>query len=210
MTPLWARRQENAGLPYKIRSWQPARLHRDRTMTSSNTALFHRHIARSSRVERTTESCFFHGLPLAARSACSLLVPYERKRGRSRGQKRCAWNVSCCIRTYLHGSGLFPMMRTYFMPAGSTRRAMVEDDLAHIEHVLLRTSGDVLECTALPPVYWRERLRQIRDSGQLLEPHLEKINALLLVLDRWLRSGHDNERMGSKWDATRQSKKKPA
>lgn len=102
------------------------------------------------------------------------------------------------------------MMRTYFIPAGSTRRAMVEHDLAHIEHVLLRTSENVLESTALPPIYWRERLRQIRDGGQLLEPHLEKINALLLLLDRWLTSRPDNEPAGVTWDADQQGKKAPA
>jgi hypothetical protein len=84
---------------------------------------------------------------------------------------------------------------------------MVEHDLAHIEHVLLRASNDVLESTALPPVYWRERLRQIRDGGQLLEPHLEKIDTLLLMLDRWLTSGPGNGRTSLAWDAAQQAKK---
>lgn len=96
------------------------------------------------------------------------------------------------------------MLRTYFTPAGSTRRAMVDDDLAHIEYVLLRASHHVLENTALPLAYWRERLRQIRDGEQLMETHLEKINALLLVLDRWLTSGSRNGRMRLVWDAAQQ------
>jgi hypothetical protein len=87
------------------------------------------------------------------------------------------------------------MLRIYSIPTGSTRRAMVEHDLAHIESVLLRASDDVLENTALPPPYWRERLRQIRDGGQLLETQLKRINALLLVLDRRLTSERANGRM---------------
>jgi hypothetical protein len=75
-------------------------------------------------------------------------------------------------------------MRTYSIPAGSTWRAMVDHDLAHIEGVLLRASDDVLKNAALPPSYWRDRLRQIKDGGPLLRTHLEKINALLRVLDR--------------------------
>jgi hypothetical protein len=102
------------------------------------------------------------------------------------------------------------MLRTCLIPAGSTRRAIVEHDLAHIEYVLLCASNDVLESTALPPVYWRERLCQIKDGGQLLEPHLEKIHALLLVLDRWLTAGPDDGRAGLGCDAARQEKKEPA
>lgn len=124
-------------------------------------------------------------------------------------------NEPCCGNTHLHGSGPFTMLRTYFFSAGSTRRAMVEHDLVHIENVLLRASSHVLDSTVLPPVYWRERLRQIRDGGQLLESHLAKINALLLVLDRWLTSEPGSGRTalgrtGVTWDAARQAKKDPA
>jgi hypothetical protein len=102
------------------------------------------------------------------------------------------------------------MLRTNLIPACSTRRAMVERDLAHIEYVLLHASNDVLESTVFPPVYWRERLRQIKDGGQLLEPHLEKIHALLQLLDRWLTAGPDDGRTGLGWDAIQQAKKEAA
>lgn len=61
---------------------------------------------------------------------------------------------------------------------------MIDQDIAHIERVLLRVSNDVLDNPALPPSYWRDRLRQIKERGPLLQTHLEKINALLRVLDR--------------------------
>lgn len=77
-------------------------------------------------------------------------------------------------------------MRTYHTPAASTRQALAQQDLAHIENVLLRVGSDVVGNRVLPPTYWRERLCLIRDGGWLQRPDLEKINALLVLLDRWL------------------------
>lgn len=54
-------------------------------------------------------------------------------------------------------------MRTYATPTVSTRQGLIEHDLAHIEYVLLHVSGNVRENRTLPPSYWHERLRQIRD-----------------------------------------------
>lgn len=66
---------------------------------------------------------------------------------------------------------------------GSMRQAMIERDLAHIEHVLLSCAASARENSALPVGYWHDRLRCIKDGGQLWGVHLRKIDMLLRILN---------------------------
>jgi hypothetical protein len=85
-------------------------------------------------------------------------------------------------------------MRTYLTPAVSTRQGLFEHDLAQIEYVLLHVSDNVRENRALPPSYWHERLRQIRDGARLQKADLLKIDALQALLDRWVIPGSVDRR----------------
>ncbi|WP_232221317.1 hypothetical protein [Burkholderia sp. WSM2232] len=66
---------------------------------------------------------------------------------------------------------------------GSMRQAMIERDLAHIEHVLLSCAASARENSALPLSYWHDRLRRIKDGGQLWGVHLRKIDTLQRILN---------------------------
>ncbi|WP_051361637.1 hypothetical protein [Burkholderia sp. WSM2230] len=72
---------------------------------------------------------------------------------------------------------------------GSMRQAMIERDLAHIEHVLLSSQASARENSALPLSYWHDRLRRIKDGGQLWGMHLRKIDTLQRLLDGALPPG---------------------
>ncbi|CAB3653065.1 hypothetical protein LMG22037_01078 [Paraburkholderia phenoliruptrix] len=82
-------------------------------------------------------------------------------------------------------------MRQTFSPQalGSMRQAMIERDLAHIEHVLLHSHASARDNSALPLSYWHDRLRRIKDGGQLWGVHLRKIDSLQRVLDAELSPG---------------------
>lgn len=76
------------------------------------------------------------------------------------------------------------MRQTYPTGAlGSMRQAMIERDLAHIEHVLLSCPASARENSALPLSYWQDRLRRIKDGGQLWGVHLRKIDSLQRILN---------------------------
>ncbi|CAB3675849.1 hypothetical protein [Paraburkholderia rhynchosiae] len=62
------------------------------------------------------------------------------------------------------------------------RQAMIERDLAHLEHVLLRARASARDNSAFPLDYWHERLRRIKDGGQLWGVHLRKIDTLQRIL----------------------------
>jgi len=72
---------------------------------------------------------------------------------------------------------------------GSMRQAMIERDLAHIEHVLLRSHVSARENSAFPLSYWHDRLRRIKDAGQLWGVHLRKIDTLQRILNGALPPG---------------------
>lgn len=69
------------------------------------------------------------------------------------------------------------------------RQAMIERDLAHIEHVLLRSHVSARENSAFPLSYWHDRLRRIKDAGQLWGVHLRKIDTLQRILNGALPPG---------------------
>ena len=64
----------------------------------------------------------------------------------------------------------------------STRQAIIERDLAHIEHVLTFARAGARADATFPVSYWHERLRRIKDGGELWGTHLQKINALQRIL----------------------------
>lgn len=63
------------------------------------------------------------------------------------------------------------------------RQAMIERDLAHIEHVLMLARAGARENSAFPVSYWRERLSRLKDGGQLWGAHLQKIDSLQRLLN---------------------------
>jgi hypothetical protein len=87
----------------------------------------------ASRAERTTQSSSFFMFWYAL---------YGRQTRPSQGN---ASGTRLAEPVHLCNADLSAMLRTYSIPAGSTRRAMVDHDLAHIKRVLLRASDDVLE-----------------------------------------------------------------
>lgn len=100
-------------------------------------------------------------------------------------------------------------MRTYLTPAVSTRQGLIEHDLAHIEYVLLHVSDSVRKNRTLPPSYWQERLRQIRDGGRLQKADLKRIDALQALLDRWLMLASVHGRSNADSRAGSQTQKTP-
>ncbi|MGF6966734.1 hypothetical protein OKW43_003762 [Paraburkholderia sp. WC7.3g] len=76
------------------------------------------------------------------------------------------------------------MDRTGTTISGSSQAALVDHDIAHITramHVSLR--GD-FGGPILPATYWRKRLTDLLDSGQLSAAQSHKVDSLLLQLDR--------------------------
>jgi hypothetical protein len=76
-----------------------------------------------------------------------------------------------------------------FHALGSTRQAIIERDLAHIERVLMLAPAGARDNSAFPPSYWSERLRRIKDGGQLWGTHLQKIDTLQRILGGALPPG---------------------
>ncbi|WOD16378.1 hypothetical protein [Paraburkholderia kirstenboschensis] len=66
---------------------------------------------------------------------------------------------------------------------------MIERDLAHIEQVLVRSHASARDNSAFPLSYWHERLRRIKDDGQLWGVHLRKIDTLQRLLNGALPQG---------------------
>lgn len=77
------------------------------------------------------------------------------------------------------------MERTPKTVSGSSRTALIDHDIAHVARVMrLALHGD-LGGPILPVAYWRKRLYQLLDTGNLSHPQLCAIDSLLLQLGQF-------------------------
>ncbi|WP_233848079.1 hypothetical protein [Paraburkholderia sp. HD33-4] len=68
--------------------------------------------------------------------------------------------------------------------SGSSQAALIDHDIAHIARVMhLSLRGD-FGGPILPATYWHKRLTALLDGGQLSSAQLDKVDGLLLQLDR--------------------------
>jgi hypothetical protein len=77
------------------------------------------------------------------------------------------------------------MERTVFTPAGSSLAALIDQDIAHIGRVMRPSLHGDLGGSILPAPYWRKRLYQLLDIGNLSHAQLCKVDSLLLQLDQF-------------------------
>jgi hypothetical protein len=74
------------------------------------------------------------------------------------------------------------MDRTLNRLSGSSHIALIDHDIAHISRVMRVALHGDLGGPILPVAYWRNRLYQLLDSGNLSHPQLCAIDSLLLQL----------------------------
>ncbi|MGF6859264.1 hypothetical protein [Paraburkholderia sp. CI3] len=76
------------------------------------------------------------------------------------------------------------MDRTDTTISGSSHAALIDHDIAHIARVMHVSLRGDFGGPILPATYWRKRLTALVDSGQLSTAQLDKVDSLLLQLDR--------------------------
>lgn len=77
------------------------------------------------------------------------------------------------------------MDRTAITLSGSSQAALIDRDITHIARVMrLSLHGD-LGGPILPAEYWRKRLYQLLDAGNLSHAQLCTVDSLLLQLDQY-------------------------
>ncbi|MFM0070419.1 hypothetical protein PQQ86_04505 [Paraburkholderia sediminicola] len=77
------------------------------------------------------------------------------------------------------------MERTLITLTGSSQAALVDQDIAHIGRVMRPSLQGDLGGPILPVVYWRKRLYQLLDTGNLSHAQLCAVDSLLLQLDQF-------------------------
>ncbi|RKF36116.1 hypothetical protein [Paraburkholderia fungorum] len=77
------------------------------------------------------------------------------------------------------------MERTLIKLAGSTQATLIDQDIAHIGRVMRPSLHGDLGGPILPATYWRKRLHQLLDTGQLSHAQLCGVDSLLLQLDQF-------------------------
>jgi hypothetical protein len=77
------------------------------------------------------------------------------------------------------------MNRTLNTPTGSSQAALLDQDIAHIERVLRPSLYGDLGGPILPGAYWRKRLYQLLDTGNLSHAQLCAVDSLLLQIDEF-------------------------
>ncbi|CAE6708185.1 MULTISPECIES: hypothetical protein [Paraburkholderia] len=77
------------------------------------------------------------------------------------------------------------MERTLIMLTGSSQAALVDQDIAHIGRVMRPSLQGDLAGPILPVTYWRKRLYQLLDTGNLSHAQLCAVDSLLLQLDQF-------------------------
>ncbi|MEX3811499.1 hypothetical protein AB3X96_14720 [Paraburkholderia sp. BR13439] len=68
--------------------------------------------------------------------------------------------------------------------SGSSQATLIDHDIAHIARVMHVSLRGDFGGPILPATYWRKRLTALVDSGQLSPAQLDKVDSLLLQLDR--------------------------
>lgn len=69
--------------------------------------------------------------------------------------------------------------------SGSSQAALIDHDIEHIARVMPVSLRGDLGGPILPAAYWRKRLTELIDSGQLGTAQLRKVDSLLLQLDQF-------------------------
>ncbi|RKE24380.1 hypothetical protein B0G76_8267 [Paraburkholderia sp. BL23I1N1] len=77
------------------------------------------------------------------------------------------------------------MERTLTTLTGSTHAALIDQDIAHIRRVMRPALQGDLAGPILPATYWRTRLDQLLDTGNLSHAQLCGVDSLLLQLDEF-------------------------
>ncbi|MBB5542837.1 hypothetical protein A8H39_05325 [Paraburkholderia fungorum] len=77
------------------------------------------------------------------------------------------------------------MERTLITLTGSTQATLIDQDIAHIGRVMRPSLLGDLGGPILPAAYWRKRLHQLLDAGQLSHAQLCGVDSLLLQLDQF-------------------------
>jgi hypothetical protein len=77
------------------------------------------------------------------------------------------------------------MERTLVTLPGSSQAMLVDRDIAHLGRVMRPSLHADLGGPILPVTYWRKRLYQLLDSGNLSRAQLCTVDSLLLQLDEF-------------------------
>jgi hypothetical protein len=77
------------------------------------------------------------------------------------------------------------MDRTLATLSGSSQAALIDRDITHIARVMRPSLHGDLAGPIFPAIYWRKRLHQLLDTGNLSHAQLCMIDSLLLQLDQF-------------------------
>ena len=77
------------------------------------------------------------------------------------------------------------MERTLITLTGSPHATLFDQDIAHIRRVMRPSLHGDLGGPILPAAYWRKRLCQLLDTGNLSHAQLCSVDSLLLQLDQF-------------------------
>ncbi|MFP3565990.1 hypothetical protein [Paraburkholderia sp. SIMBA_030] len=97
------------------------------------------------------------------------------------------------------------MDRILNTPTGLSQTALIDQDIAHIGHVMQPSLQGDLGGPILPATYWRKRLFQLLDTGNLSHAQLRAIDSLLLQIDEF-----DASAIQPAWDTVAQHDLRPA
>lgn len=77
------------------------------------------------------------------------------------------------------------MDRTLNTLSGSSQAALIDRDIAHIARAMRTSLQGDLAGPILPTTYWRKRLHELLDTGNLSHAQLCMVDSLLLQLDQF-------------------------
>jgi hypothetical protein len=77
------------------------------------------------------------------------------------------------------------MDRTPITLSGSSQTALIDRDIAHIARVMRPSLRGDLGGPILPAAYWRKRLYELLDAGNLSHAQLCTVDSLLLQIDQY-------------------------
>lgn len=97
------------------------------------------------------------------------------------------------------------MDRAHNTPTGSSQTALIDQDIAHIGRVMRPSLHGDLGGPIFPAAYWRKRLFQLLDTGNLSHAQLRAVDSLLLQIDEF-----DASAIQPAWDAVAQQDLRPA
>ncbi|MFM0739472.1 hypothetical protein PQQ51_19700 [Paraburkholderia xenovorans] len=92
------------------------------------------------------------------------------------------------------------MDQTFTAHKGSSHAALIDQDIAHIRRVMRPSLHGDLGGPILPAAYWRKRLYDLLDSGNLSHAQLCTVDSLLLQLDEFDSSLAPVSQAQSPWE----------